>query len=102
MHVVLSEAERLEALVRDFLSFARPASPAMTPLDGTQAVSETVELFRPQAAARGIDLELHVDGPLPVRADPRQLRRRGHPRRAGDGGLPPQDTRGSDVHRALD
>ena len=74
MHVVLSEAERLEALVRDFLSFARPASTAMTPLDGTQAVSETVELFRPQAAARGLELELHAEGPLPVRADPRQLR----------------------------
>jgi len=30
MRVVLSEAERLEALVRDFLSFARPASPSLS------------------------------------------------------------------------
>jgi two-component system, NtrC family, sensor histidine kinase PilS len=74
MHVVLSEAERLEALVRDFLSFARPASPKLEALDGAQAVIETVDLFRPQAAARGIELEVHVDGELPVSADPRQLR----------------------------
>jgi two-component system sensor histidine kinase PilS (NtrC family) len=74
MHVVLSEAERLEALVRDFLSFARPTSPRLESLDGAAAVAETVELFRPQAAARGIDLEVRTDGPLPVRADPRQLR----------------------------
>jgi two-component system sensor histidine kinase PilS (NtrC family) len=74
MHVVLSEAERLEALVRDFLSFARPTSPKLEPLDGALAVAETVELFRPQATARGIDLELRADGPLVVRADPRQLR----------------------------
>ena len=74
MHVVLSEAERLEALVRDFLSFARPAPPRLEALDGAQAVAETVELFRPQAAARGIDLEIRAEGPLSIRADPRQLR----------------------------
>ncbi|MGZ6143613.1 MAG: histidine kinase dimerization/phospho-acceptor domain-containing protein, partial [Myxococcales bacterium] len=55
MRVVLSEAERLESLVRDFLSFARPASPSLEPLDGARAVAETVDLFRRQAADRGID-----------------------------------------------
>ena len=46
MNVVRSEAERLEALVREFLSFARPTSPSFEPLDGALAVRETVELFR--------------------------------------------------------
>jgi two-component system sensor histidine kinase PilS (NtrC family) len=74
MHVVLSEAERLEALVRDFLSFARPTSPRLEALDGAQAVTETVDLFRPQAVGRGIDLAVRTEGPLMVRADARQLR----------------------------
>ena len=74
MHVVLSEAERLEALVRDFLSFARPASPELTALPGARAVAETVDLFRPQAAGRGIELQTSADESLLVRADARQFR----------------------------
>ena len=74
MRVVLSEAERLEALVRDFLSFARPASPKLETLDGALVVTETVDLFRPQAAARGIDLEIRADGQVQIKADPRQIR----------------------------
>jgi two-component system sensor histidine kinase PilS (NtrC family) len=74
MNVVRSEAERLEALVREFLSFARPISPAFEALDGVRAVSETVELFRPQVAERGIELVARVDEPVWVRADPGQIR----------------------------
>src|SRR5262249_48387047 len=73
MHVVQSEAERLESLVRDFLSFARPASPAFELLDGAKAVVETVGLFRQQAAGRGIDVQARTEG-LMVKADARQFR----------------------------
>ena len=74
MNVVRSEAERLEALVREFLSFARPISPSFEALDGARAVSETVELFRPQVAERGIELVARVEEPVWVRADPGQIR----------------------------
>ena len=74
MHVVLGEAERLEALVREFLSFARPASPSFESLPAASTVEETVELFRPQAQARGIGVEVSGDGALLVRADARQFR----------------------------
>jgi two-component system sensor histidine kinase PilS (NtrC family) len=74
MSVVRSEAERLEALVREFLSFARPISPAFEPLDAARAVTETVELFRQQVAERGIELSAQVSAPVWVRADPGQLR----------------------------
>jgi signal transduction histidine kinase len=73
MRVVLSEAERLEALVRDFLSFARPASPSLELLDGAKAVAETVYLFRRQAAGRGIEVQANTEGVL-VKADARQFR----------------------------
>jgi two-component system sensor histidine kinase PilS (NtrC family) len=74
MHVVLSEAERLEALVRDFLAFARPPPPTLRPIDGGREVAETVELFRAQAAGRGIELEAEAEAAVLVRADARQFR----------------------------
>jgi two-component system sensor histidine kinase PilS (NtrC family) len=74
MHVVLSEAERLEALVRDFLAFARPSPPTLQPIDGGREVAATVELFRAQAAGRGIELEAEAEAAVHVRADARQFR----------------------------
>jgi two-component system, NtrC family, sensor histidine kinase PilS len=74
MNVVRSEAERLETLVREFLSFARPLSPAFEPLDGARVVTETVDLFRQEVAERGIELVVRADAPVWVRADPGQLR----------------------------
>ena len=74
MQVVRSEAERLEALVREFLSFAKPISPAFEALDGARVVTETVELFRQEVAERGIELVARTDAPVWVRADPGQLR----------------------------
>jgi two-component system sensor histidine kinase PilS (NtrC family) len=74
MSVVRSEAERLEALVREFLSFAKPISPAFEELDGSRAVTETVELFRQEVAERGLELVARAEEPVFVRADPGQLR----------------------------
>jgi len=74
MQVVRSEAERLEALVREFLSFARPLSPAIEALDGARAVADTVELFRAEVAERGIELRARAESPVWVHADPGQFR----------------------------
>ncbi|HUJ27662.1 MAG TPA: ATP-binding protein [Myxococcales bacterium] len=74
MRVVLGESQRLEQLVKEFLSFARPASPELTALPGARAVAETVELFKPEAAGRGIEVETSADESLMVRADARQFR----------------------------
>src|SRR5438128_2092293 len=74
MNVVRSEAERLEALVREFLSFARPSSPSIEPLDGARVVAETVELFQPEVAERGIALAAEVADRVWIHADAGQLR----------------------------
>ncbi|HET7785176.1 MAG TPA: ATP-binding protein [Myxococcales bacterium] len=74
LQVVRSEAERLEALVREFLSFARPVSPALEPVDARAAVAEMVELFSPQLAERGIELSVAGGAPVWMRADAGQLR----------------------------
>src|SRR5205823_7329534 len=46
MQVVRGEGERLEALLKDFLSFAKPASPELGTVDARSLVVETAELFR--------------------------------------------------------
>ncbi len=74
MQVVRSEAERLEALVREFLSFARPVSPSLEALDASAAVAEMAELFSAQLAERGIELSVVPGPPVWMRADPGQLR----------------------------
>ncbi len=60
--------------MRDFLSFARPTSPQLSSLSGARAVAETVELFRPLLAERGIVLETSADESILLRADARQFR----------------------------
>ena len=74
MGVVRSEAERLESLVRDFLSFARPASPAFENVPGARAIEETVDLFKSRADAQGLDVQVSADDSLVLRADARQFR----------------------------
>ena len=46
MQVVRGEGERLEALVKDFLAFARPASPHLACVEARPLIAETVEVFR--------------------------------------------------------
>jgi two-component system sensor histidine kinase PilS (NtrC family) len=74
MRIVLREGERLEQLVRDFLTFARPLKPQLAPVDATAEVNEALSIFRGEAAARGLSLDAHIEPALFVRADPAQLK----------------------------
>lgn len=60
MEIVLREAGRLEALVAQFLAFARPAPPRREPADLALLLDETLRVFRndPVAAGVRIDAEL--------------------------------------------
>jgi C4-dicarboxylate-specific signal transduction histidine kinase len=69
-----AEARRIDVIVRDLLDFARPAPPALGPVDLAAAVEGAVRLARVQARFR--DVEVAVDlGPAPPRvvADERRL-----------------------------
>lgn len=73
LKIVLKETDRLDALIRDFLVFARPAPPDRRYFDVRQVVQEVVEVFKhdPRAA----DREMLVQGePLRISADESQLR----------------------------
>ena len=71
--LVSGEVQRLERLVGAFLDLTRDEKLARTLLDGTQSLSASVELFRPEAEARGIRIEFDSTGAVPILADPTRL-----------------------------
>jgi two-component system sensor histidine kinase PilS (NtrC family) len=74
LRVVHGEAQRLEALVRDFLSFARPTSPQIAPFDGERLVAATVGLFTQDVTARGIEISYDAPPGVWLRADESQMK----------------------------
>ncbi|HEX9576819.1 MAG TPA: ATP-binding protein [Myxococcales bacterium] len=72
--IVSREGERLEALVRDFLAFARPSQPQIQEIQATQLVEETLDVFRQDAAARELRVSVEIEPGVRVLADPGQLR----------------------------
>ena len=75
LQIVFREGERLEALVREFLAFARPAEPRMATIELRDLLDETLSVFK--LDARAAELDVAVESPLPsvrARADAGQLR----------------------------
>jgi len=60
--------------VRDFLSFAKPASPQLGTIDGRELVLETAELFRAEAERRGVLLSIDAQPGIALRADGPQMK----------------------------
>ncbi|MBS2021355.1 MAG: PAS domain-containing protein, partial [Deltaproteobacteria bacterium] len=74
MQIVLREGERLEALVKDFLAFARPVPPVLAQVPMSAMAEEILALFKPTAEGRGLSLESQLAPQLEVHADEGQLR----------------------------
>jgi len=74
MQIVLREGERLEALVHDFLAFARPPSPQLQLVDVSRLVEETLSVLKQDASAKGLAIEAQLEPNAQVRADPDQLK----------------------------
>jgi len=74
MDIVLREADRLEALIRDFLAFARPSPPSLEPVNLSRLVVETADLFRHDGRFKGkLELELDTEVELRAEVDARQI-----------------------------
>jgi two-component system sensor histidine kinase PilS (NtrC family) len=75
MNIVLREIERLDALISDFLSFARPAAPKIEPVPVAALLEEVAAMCR---AACPLGVRVSVRAPaqpaLTVDADATQLR----------------------------
>ncbi len=68
------EAQRIDAIVRDLLDFARPAPLALGPVTVAAALDAAARLARVQGRFREVALELDLPADLPpVRADERRL-----------------------------
>jgi two-component system sensor histidine kinase PilS (NtrC family) len=74
MGIVLREGERLEALVRDFLHFARPTPPHLRSVGASRLLEEALAVFVSDAAARGLSLTTEVAPGVVVNADASQLK----------------------------
>lgn len=59
--IIESEAARIESLVGQWMSFAKPAPPVMSPVDVMTLVQEATRVMEPQAKHVGV--EIHVNAP---------------------------------------
>ena len=60
------EVERLDRLVKEFLSFARPAKPAAAPADVNEIVRSIAQLIGQRAATQNVSVELKLSTDLPL------------------------------------
>lgn len=73
--IIRGELQRLENLMRQFLSLAAPSSVDLQMVEVTEVVRYVCDLLRPEAAARGIEIAGEIPESLPpLAADPAQLK----------------------------
>lgn len=73
MEIVIRETDRLNALVTDFLLFAKPAA-KMARIDLNALVQETLDMFRNSPESKNIDIRAELEDNLAVEGDNRQLK----------------------------
>ncbi|MBI2891371.1 MAG: hypothetical protein HYY13_11380 [Nitrospirae bacterium] len=72
---ILSEAMRIQGLLRGLLDFARPSPPTMGPTDVRRVVRETKGLVQGQASFRAVEWRIDAEeSSLTAEADPRRLK----------------------------
>ncbi len=71
--IVAEQVDRMSAIIRQLLDFARPASATKAALDIRGLLRETVALLGPTAKKRGVTLAAEPGVPLVVSADGRLL-----------------------------
>ena len=74
MQVVRGEGERLEGLVRDFLAFAKPASPHLASVEARPLIEETADIFRREAVLKGISLTVDAEASVWLSVDANQIK----------------------------
>ena len=73
--IISQEIQRLERIVKDFLTFARPSEPDFAVVAAERPLREACDLLAPQMTQRGIELRLTPgDAALRVRVDPQQIK----------------------------
>jgi len=71
---IMEESERINAMISNFLHFARPKEPKLRDHDLVSLVSRTLQLITPEAKSRNVEIVPKIpDEPLVVRIDPEQI-----------------------------
>lgn len=73
MEIVINETERLNALITDFLLFAKPVQEKRERFDLGELLSETAEMFRNSPEAKGLGISANVDEGVYIDGDRRQI-----------------------------
>jgi signal transduction histidine kinase len=63
---IKAEADKMTKIIRELLDFARASTPHKTAVDLRQVVSQTVDLLRPLAEKRNVELRLAAGGDAAV------------------------------------
>ncbi|MGD9127570.1 MAG: ATP-binding protein [Planctomycetia bacterium] len=66
IRVVQAECQRLQNLLDDFLNFAKVRQLNKRPSNLNEVLAATIDLFRPQAEAEGIEVLTYFDADLPT------------------------------------
>ncbi|HKP70578.1 MAG TPA: ATP-binding protein [Pyrinomonadaceae bacterium] len=76
MHIILRESDRLNSIITNFLSYAKPKIGSFTEIDACEAIRETVKLLRhsPEVTDKHKINEKLAPTPLFVSADATQLK----------------------------
>ncbi len=71
--LILSESERMEDLVNQWMSYSKPSPPKKQQVSVAEVLKDSITLIAPQAKHSGVEIDSEVNGAGPLMADPHQL-----------------------------
>jgi two-component system sensor histidine kinase PilS (NtrC family) len=73
MEIVIKEADRLSALLSDFLNFARPAPLQLEPVNLAALLDELIALLSASGQFNDVTVDKAYSGPAPMHVDPQKM-----------------------------
>lgn len=74
MEIALSEMDRLNKIITDFLTYSRPTPPEFKKVDLHGLLDDTIELLKNVDQSKNISIQKNYNGVLEINADPQKIR----------------------------
>ena len=71
---VIDESDRVVGRINSFLTYARPQSPNVLPIELGKVIAETVGLFRDEATLKDVSVHVKIESVRAAAADPDMIR----------------------------